>query len=305
MPSFLQLRDTFNNIDKALLPEHFSFYIRGVLNSMYAPFLGSSTVTENNVSGEYLETLRFIIEQSNPNMEIGDTAFIDYDDTNEHLNLNSIFQRDYDIDSIGDRIKTTLGGFAVTKTKDGYTVKDTYDYQVIDTYRANMDKGTLNEGDSFFKFGKTALREYSKEKSLLNIYTPARIMGGYFMPENADGSSSEDAMKVAINIPNEPQIIDTVYEEDIEDGVQEPVFRGSMTPQRNSAWGSFKNLLLKSAGASEVQSPTPISKPAIPDSFLPQEQPTPRPTISERITEQPTPRPDMSLLAQRKRARNR
>ena len=86
MPSFLQLRDTFNNLDKALLPEHYSFYIRGVLNSMYAPFIGSSTITENDVSGEYLETLRFIIEQSNPNMQVGDTAFIDYSDTNKHLN---------------------------------------------------------------------------------------------------------------------------------------------------------------------------------------------------------------------------
>ena len=116
-------------------------------------------------------------------------------------------------------------------------------------------------------------------------------MGGYFMPENADGSSSEDALRVSINIPNEPKVIETVYEEDIEDGVQEPVFRGSMTPQRNSVWNSFKNLLVKSADASEAQSLMPISKPAIPDSFLPQEQ--------------PTPRPDMSLMAQRKRARNR
>jgi len=277
MPSFLQLKDTFNNLNKALLPEHYSFYVRGVLNSMYAPFLGASTITEDNVSGEYLETLKFIIEKTHPDMEIGDSRFIDYSDTNKHLNLSSIFDRDYNIDSVGDRIKTTLGGFSVTKTKDGYSVKDTYDYEVM---------GDVERDDSIFAFAKEAKRQHDKDSRL---YVPARIMGGYFMPENADGSSSEDAMKIAINIPNEPKIIETPYEEDIEDGVQEPVFRGSMTPQRETVWGSFKNLLIKSADASELSSASP----------------TPRPTISERITEQPTSRPDMSLLAQRKRARNR
>lgn len=277
MPSFLQLKDTFNNLNKALLPEHYSFYVRGVLNSMYAPFLGASTITEDNVSGEYLETLKFIIEKTHPDMEIGDSRFIDYSDTNKHLNLSSIFDRDYNIDSVGDRIKTTLGGFSVTKTKDGYTVKDTYDYEVI---------GDVERDDSIFAFAREAKRQHDKDSSL---YVPARIMGGYFMPENADGSSSEDAMKIAINIPNEPKIIETPYEEDIEDGVQEPVFRGSMTPQRETVWSSFKNLLIKSADASELSSASPTS----------------RPTISERITEQPTSRPDMSLMAQRKRARNR
>ncbi len=286
MPSFLQLKDTFNNLDKALLPEHYSFYVRGVLNSMYAPFLGASTITEDNVSGEYLETLRFIIEKTHPDMQVGDSRQVSYSDTNKHLNLTSIFKKDYDIASIGDRIKTTLGTFNVTKTKDGYTVKDTYDFDILDSSNSNKDKGTLNKDSSFFDFAQTAIREYSNEGS---IYAPARVMGGYFMTENADGSASEDALTVAINIPNEPKVIETVYEEDIEDGVQEPVFRGSMTPQRNSVWESFKNLLVKSANASETQSAIP--KPAIPDSFLPQEQ--------------PTPRPDMSLMAQRKRARNR
>ena len=277
MPSFLQLRDTFNNLDKALLPEHYSFYIRGVLNSMYAPFIGSSTITENDVSGEYLETLRFIIEQSNPNMQVGDTAFIDYSDTNKHLNLTSIFKKDYNIDTIGDRIKTTLGAFNVIKTEDGYTVNDIYDYEV---------KGNVKRDDSLLAFAKEAYKQYKKDPRL---YVPARIMGGYFMPENKDGTSRSDAMKVFINVPLEPKIEETVYETEIPENAKEFVLRGPMTPQRNTVWNSFKNLLIKSAGATEIQSPSPM----------------PRPTISERITEQPTPRPDMSLLAQRKRARNR
>ena len=277
MPSFLQLRDTFNNLDKALLPEHYSFYIRGVLNSMYAPFIGSSTITENDVSGEYLETLRFIIEQSNPNMQVGDTAFIDFSDTNKHLNLTSIFKKDYNIDTIGDRIKTTLGAFNVIKTEDGYTVNDIYDYEV---------KGNVKRDDSLLAFAKEAYKQYKKDPRL---YVPARIMGGYFMPENKDGTSRSDAMKVFINVPLEPKIEETVYETEIPENAKEFVLRGPMTPQRNTVWNSFKNLLIKSAGATEIQSPSPM----------------PRPTISERITEQPTPRPDMSLLAQRKRARNR
>lgn len=293
MPSFLQLRETFNNLDKALLPEHFSFYFRGVLNSMYAPFIGASTITENDVSGEYLETLRFIIEQSNPNMQVGDTAFIDYSDTNKHLNLTSIFERDYNIDSIGDRIKTTLGGFTVIKTEDGYTVNDIYDFGIV---------GNVKRDDSLLAFAKEAYKQYKKDPRL---YVPARVMGGYIMPENRDGTSNSDSMRVSINIPLEPKVEETVYETEIPENAKEFVLRGPMTPQRNTVWNSFKNLLIKSAGASEVQSPTPISKPNIPDSFLPQVEPTSRPTISERITEQPTPRPDMSLLAQRKRARNR
>ena len=277
MPSFLQLRDTFNNLDKALLPEHYSFYIRGVLNSMYAPFIGSSTITENDVSGEYLETLRFIIEQSNPNMQVGDTAFIDYSDTNKHLNLTSIFKKDYNIDTIGDRIKTTLGALNVIKTEDGYTVNGIYDYEV---------KGNVKRDDSLLAFAKEAYKQYKKDPRL---YVPARIMGGYFMPENKDGTSRSDAMKVFINVPLEPKIEETVYETEIPENAKEFVLRGPMTPQRNTVWNSFKNLLIKSAGATEIQSPSPM----------------PRPTISERITEHPTPRPDMSLLAQRKRARNR
>lgn len=277
MPSFLQLRDTFNNLNKALLPEHISFYVRGVLNSMYAPFIGASTITENDVSGEYLETLRFIIEQSNPNMQVGDTAFIDYSDTNKHLNLTSIFERDYNIDSIGDRIKTTLGGFTVIKTEDGYTVNDIYDFGIV---------GNVKRDDSLFTFAKEAYKQYKKDPRL---YVPARVMGGYIMPENKDGTSNSDTMRVSINIPLEPKVEETVYETEIPENAKEFVLRGPMTPQRSTVWNSFKNLLIKSAGATEIQSPSPM----------------PRPTISERITEQPTPRPDMSLLAQRKRARNR
>ena len=247
--------------DKAIVPEHASFYLRGVMNSMVTHYLPNklpSTVTEDDVSGEYLEALRLVVERSAPDLKVGEATGLTYDDVMDVLGGESIFKKEGGptVESIGEIIRTTLGNFGVKKTKDGYEVFDTYDYEPV------------HEG-GFKDHVKEAFSDYENE----SFYAAARTMGGYFMPENADGSSKENALRVSIKIPQEPKVVNIDYDDDIPEGAEEFVFRGPMTNKRKSIWDKFTSMFITPAEAAEA--PAPQAQPAgVP-------MPTPRPTIAE------------------------
>ncbi len=138
------------------------------------------------------------------------------------------------------------------KTKDGYEVFDTYDYEPV------------HEG-GFKDHVKEAFSDYQNE----SFYAAARTMGGYFMPENADGSSKENALRVKIKIPQEPKVVNIDYDDDIPEGAQEFVFRGPMTNKRKSIWDKFTSMLISPAEATEARPEPSVGVP------------TPRPTIAD------------------------
>lgn len=212
------------------LPQHMNFYLRGVMNSANLalfPDAEASTMTEDHVSGEFLEALRLIVDTTHPDLQEGDVVGLTYKTVQDFFNEGSIFDKEdkYAIETIGEQIRTTLGDFGVTRQDGVIQIFDTYDFDVVggfDQFVEDIGKG---------------------------LYPAARTLGGILMPENPDGSSKEEAMRVRINIPQEPSVIDVDFDDEPDEGVEEFVFRGPMTNKRKVIWGKFTDLLSSSAKA--------------------------------------------------------
>lgn len=205
---------------------HKNFYIRGVLHSILPEFVNplDSHISENNISGEMLEALKIVVATTHPNLKEGEVASINYDDTMKALGGKSIFKDGYNIDSISDQIRTSFGQFGVTVQDGELYVFDTYDYS---------DRGGW---DAFFASAKESMDSKSP-------YPLARYFGGKLMPENPDGSSREDALRIKIKIPRDQLVVETDYDDDIPKDATSFVFEGGMTNKRKQLWESqFKDV---------------------------------------------------------------
>lgn len=250
MLSLDQLKNTFDSRNTSpLVGEHYVFYLRGLINAALPEFMSplSRTVTENGVSGEYLEALRLVATTMFPDMKDGDVQTINYKDVMNVLGGVSIFQKEenrFAIETVGERLRTTLGEFGITKENGQYIVFDTYDYE---NYGDGTLTGTVQQ----------AYQEAIKAPTFSQgLYESARTMGGYFMPENPDRSSREDALKVRIAIPKEPLVIDVDYDDPIPEEAEEMVLRGPMTNKRKSLFDSFMNMIISPAEAMLLETNT-------------------------------------------------
>jgi hypothetical protein len=57
-------------------------------------------------------------------------------------------------------------------------------------------------------------------------------MGGKIMPENPDGTSREDALRVKIKLSKEQKVVNTDFDDDINPNATTFVFEGGMTNKR-------------------------------------------------------------------------
>ena len=252
------------------LPQHMNFYVRGVFNSILPQFLNpfSSVVRAEDISGEMIEALRFVSKSLAPDLKEGQMIAVTYDDVQKLFKEKSVLE-DYQIESIGDQIRTSLGAFAIAMRDGQYTIIDTYDYEdyVGQNIRAEGGSPVLTDYIS-------AAREAGQTEGM---YGAARVMGGYFMPENEDRSSADDALRVNIKIPREPQLIATDYDND---PISEQfVFRGNMTSKRAGLFSSFMNIVFPQAEAATLENadvPTPKPRPE-----RTVEAPKPRPTVAD------------------------
>lgn len=241
MPTFDQLKSTFANRDMSpAVSEHYSFYLRGIINAALPAFMSplTRTLTENAVSGEYLEALRLTATTLYPDLKDGERKAITYRDVMDVLGGESIFSKEdkYAIETVGERIRTTLGDFTITKEDGQYVVYDAYDFEPTDSTLTDAAGQLFNEG----------------------LYPAARTIGGMIMPENADGSSRDDALKIRIAIPNEPSVIDVDYDDDPPEGAQDMVLRGPMTNKRKQIWDSFTSMFISEANAGQVDNLVPL-----------------------------------------------
>jgi len=194
------------NLDDMLkdMKLHKSFYIRGVMNSLLPEFANplDSNITEKNISGEAIELLRSIAQEAHPNLEEGDIV--------QMVPSGKNFELD-----------NSLGHYGLTKKNGKYVVFDTYDFFPI-------------ESISYFDAAKMSAEDG-------HPYMLARKIGAGLMPENLDGTSREDAMRIRIEIPDEPDTIDTDFDDEIPEGAKNISFRGPMTNKRKKAWDQFSN----------------------------------------------------------------
>tara|TARA_R110002126_G_scaffold259913_1_gene402879 strand:+ start:691 stop:1542 length:852 start_codon:yes stop_codon:yes gene_type:complete len=223
------------NFDAMLtsLPQHMNFYLRGILNSANLslfPDAEASTMTEDHVSGEFLEALRIAVHLTHPDMEDGEIRPMTYQNIRDALGGENIFSKDekFAIETVGEQIRTSLGNFGLSKQDGKVQVFDTYDFSSVGGFDQFLDDiGT-------------------------GMYPAMRTLGGILMPENADGSSKEEAMRVRINIPEMPKVIDVDFDDEPDPDADEFVFRGAMTNKRKSLWMKFTDLLVSSAEAAEL-----------------------------------------------------
>ena len=88
------------------------------------------------------------------------------------------------------------------------------------------------------------------------LYPAARTLGGILMPENPDGSSKEEAMRVRITLPSEPNVIDVDFDDEPDEDAGDFVFRGPMTNRRKAIWDTFTSLL----ATTEMSVPSTITE---------------------------------------------
>jgi hypothetical protein len=136
-----------------------------------------------------------------------------------------------------EEIELSLGQFGVTKENGQYVIFDTYDFEEVD--------------QSYFD----SIKESMGTKNILPFVSK---LGGDLMPENPDGSSREDALKVRIRIPNEQQLIDIDFDNDIEPDAETFVFEGPMTNKRKTLWDNFSSMFVSEAKAGQVDDFVPL-----------------------------------------------
>lgn len=189
--------------------------MRGVLNSLLPDFIDPSDgmITEDNVSGEALETLKIVVANLYPDIKEGQVKSVNYKQMREVLGDKSIFKEGYNIDSMGDQLRVSLGQFGVTVEDGELYVFDTYDFS---------DRGGFDE------FVESAKESFGKG----SIYPIARYMGGKIMPEKPDGSSREDALRIRIKLAKEQKVVNTDFDDDINPNATTFLLEGGMTNKR-------------------------------------------------------------------------
>lgn len=218
---------SFNEMLKDM-PMHYSFYIRGVMNSVLPDFMNpiDRNITEKNISGEAIELFRAMAQHMAPDLKDGEIFqgvgymapvaefFGDSVTTPETMSLNR-------------QIRDALGNFGLTKVDGEYVIFDTYDFNPNFSKEAGVSTSSMFESLSFG-----------------NPQPIAQRLGEILMPDTDD-----DNMKVRIRIPNEPSVIDVDYDDDIPEGAEDFVFRGPMTNKRKSMFDAFTSMFISEANA--------------------------------------------------------
>ena len=214
------------------MPTHKNFYLRGVVNSLLPEFMDpfDSEINENNISGEALEALRIAATKIHPNLKEGELQSINYEQMMKVFGDTSIFERNYDIETVGDELRNSLGTFGITKENGQYVIMDTYDFEP--------------------RGGIEAVKEVVNETMATgSAYPAARFIGGILMPEGPNEQAAEGALRVRIKIPNEQNVIDIDFDNDIEPDAETFVFEGPMTNKRKTLWDTFTSMLVTPAEA--------------------------------------------------------
>jgi len=246
------------------IPEHYAFYLRGVLNSVRPIHAGvtSKLITEDDVSGEYLEAMRLVANTYARDLKDGEVAELGYADVRKALGDKGDFWKNFEHDSMADIINETLGKFRI-KNEGGQLIVDydTYDFptEFEDRFREEQGREAtamdyINEAVDIAT-NDTKYQSYKKKMRF-----GAHLAGEFLMP---DTTPDENLLRVRIAIPDEPQVIDMDFDNDIEPTATDVVFEGPMTNKRKQLWDRFSNIFIGEAQAQQTSMPLPKPKPGV------------------------------------------
>jgi len=238
------------------LSEHYAFYLRGILNSVTPTFIRPDVdrlITENEVSGEYIEALRIVADRFAPNLQEGETVSIGYKNVRDALGSVGNYYKDFNIDSMAKNINNSLGKFDITM-KDGQRIVDHDAYDFPTAFEAKIQEEERRNANiiDYVKEGyEIATNDKVYQTVAKKIHYGAHLLGEYMMPDTDD-----DSLKVRIAIPDEPTVIATDYDDDIPETASNFSFSGPMTTKRKSIFDAF----IASAQASTNDNVDPILK---------------------------------------------
>ena len=241
------------------MPMHQNFYLRGIMNSFIPAFMGGTdrVLTEDALSGEAVEMLRSLVTDIAGDMPNGYSTAITYDDINKKYDLDNVFaQKGMDISGFENQVKMALGQFIVEKKDNKIIIHDEYDFPPPGSWK--MYSNLKDFGDYV---------EASSEDISKAPYFASRFLAERFMAEG-----DEKNFAIRIELPEEEQVVNIDYDDDIPAGAKNYVFRGPMTNKRKSIWDKFTSMFVSPAEATEARPEPSVGVPT---------PPTPRPTIAD------------------------
>lgn len=269
MPTLDEIHNTFNG--KLMISEHYIWYMQGMLNALMPPFANQlkTTLTNDDVSGEYLEAMRIVANRYAPNLAEGEVVEVGYQDVRRALGAKNDYWKTFEVDSMADTINYTLGRFRLTR-KDGKLMvdSDAYDFPPELEQKYIKEKGRMPTAMDYLReaIDLSMNEDMGTGQKIHNI---AHLGGEFFMPQGDEGN-----LKAVLEIPEEPVVIETAFDNDYSDDA--PVFRGDMTRKRKDIFDSFIGLFIGDATAEEMTD-APAMPRARPDREVPTPAPRPQP----------------------------
>ena len=273
MPNLDEIHNTFNN--KLKISEHYTWYLQGLLNAMMPPFANQlkTKLTNDDVSGEYLEAMRIVANRYASDLEEGEKVSLGYAAVRRALGEKNDYYQTFEVDSMADTINYTLGKFDIIK-RDGKLVvnNDPYDFPPELENKYMKEKGRLPTSVDYMREAISLSMNEDMEVGE-KIHRIAHLGGELFMPQG-----DEDNLVAELEIPDKLMVIETAFDNEYSD--EAPVFRGAMTRKRKDIFDSFVGLFIGDANAEEM-----ADAPAVP---------RPRPEMEVPL---PAPRPDAEQVA--------
>ena len=221
------------------MPLHQNFYLRAVMNSFIPAFMAGTNrvLTEDALSGEAIEMLRGLVTDVAGDMPDGFSTSITYDDIDKKYNLGDIYkQGGMDLSAFQNQVKMALGQFIVEKQGGKIIIHDKYDFPPPGSWK--MYSNLKDFGD----YIEASAKDISKAP-----YFASRFLAERFMAEG-----DEKNFAIRIELPEEEQVVNIDYDDDIPAGAENYVFRGAMTNKRKSIWDKFTSLFITPAEADQL-----------------------------------------------------
>ena len=128
-----------------------------------------------------------------------------------------------DLSAFQNQVKMALGQFIVEKQGGKIIIHDKYDFPPPGSWK--MYSNLKDFGD----YIEASAKDISKAP-----YFASRFLAERFMAEG-----DEKNFAIRIELPEEEQVVNIDYDDDIPAGAQNYVFRGAMTNKRKSIWDQF------------------------------------------------------------------
>ena len=244
---------------RGAIPEHASFYFRGILNSVNPAMVDGNTrlITEDDVSGEFLEMMRLIANKYASDLQEGQVREIGYADVRKAVADRGDYWQNFEVDSMADIVNNALGKFRI-KMVDGERIVDYDEYDFSDQLAQKIYEEEGREATAMDYINEAV--DIATNNSKYKLFNEKKHRMGHLIGQVMMPQDDPNVMKIRIAIPDEPQVVDIDFDDEPEPEATDFVMEGPMTNKRKQIWDKFTNIFVGEAQAAESSMVLPISK---------------------------------------------